>query len=123
MTSRDGGQCLPKRPRVLIADDHPGVAKAVCRLLALDCEVVGTVADGSAVLEAVQRLQPDVDGLEACRQITQLNPAAKVIVFTAMNDPDVTQRSFQVGASAFVFKGTGGGSLLSTVKRLCDDRS
>ena len=133
MTSLDGGQCLPKRPRVLIADDHPGVAKALCRVLALDCEVVGTVADGSAVLEAVQRLQPDVivvdvnlpnvDGLEACRQITQLNPKAKVIVFSAMDDPDVTQRSFQVGASAFVFKGTGGGSLLSTVKRLCDDRS
>ena len=132
MTSLNGGPCLPKRPRVLIADDHPGVAKAVCRLLALDCEVVGTVADGSAVLEAVQRLQPDVivvdvdlpnvDGLEACRQITQLNPAAKVIVFSAMNDPDVTQRSFQVGASAFVFKGAGDGGLLSTVKRLCDDR-
>jgi DNA-binding NarL/FixJ family response regulator len=116
---------------VLIADDHPGVAKAVSRVLALDCDVVGTVADGSAVLEAVQRLQPDVivvdvnlpnvDGLEACRQITQLNPAAKVIVFSAMNDPDVTKRSFQVGASAFVFKGAGDGGLLSTVIRLCED--
>ena len=51
---------LPKRPRVLIAEDHPGVAKAVCRVLALDCDVVGSVADGSAVLEAAQRLQPDV---------------------------------------------------------------
>ena len=57
-------------------------------------------ADGSAVLEAAQRLQPDVivvdlnlpnvHGLEACRQITQVNPEAKVIVFSAMNDPDVT---------------------------------
>ena len=95
----------------------PGVAKAVGRLLALDCEVVGTVADGSAVLEAAQRLQPDVivvdlnlpnvNGLEACRQITQVNPEAKVIVFSAMNDPDVKQRSFEVGASAFVSKGRG----------------
>ena len=106
---------MPKRPRVLIAEDHPGVAKAVCRVLALDCEVVGSVADGSAVLEAAQRLQPDVivvdlnlpnvNGLEACRQITQVNPEAKVIVFSAMNDPDVRQRSFEVGASAFVSKG------------------
>ena len=126
-----GGQCLPKRPRVLIAEDHPAVAKAVCRVLALDCEVVGTVADGSAVLEAAQRLRPDVivvdlnlpnvNGLEACRQITQANPDAKVIVFSAMNDPDVTQRSFEVGASAFVLKGASDGDLLSTVKRLCDD--
>jgi DNA-binding NarL/FixJ family response regulator len=124
---------LPKRPRVLIAEDHPGVAKAVCRLLALDCEVVGSVADGSAVLEAAQRLQPDVivvdlnlpnvSGLEACRQIMQVNPAARVIVFSAMNDPDVKQRSFEVGASAFVSKIAVDGDLLATVKRLCDGQA
>ena len=111
---------------MLIAEDHSGVAKAVCRLLALDCDVVGTVADGSAVLEAAQRLQPDVivvdlnlphvHGLEVCRQIKQDNPDARVIVFSAMNDPDIRQRSLEVGASAFVCKGTG--DLLSTVKRL-----
>ena len=123
---------LPTRPRVLVADDHPEMVKAVCRLLALDCEVVGSVADGSAVLEAAQRLQPDVivldlnlpnvNGLEACRQITQANPEMKVIVFTAMNDPDVRQRSFEVGASAFVSKLACDGDLLSTIKRLCVDR-
>jgi DNA-binding NarL/FixJ family response regulator len=127
-----GGECLPKRPRVLIAEDHHGVANAVCRVLSLDCDVVGRVADGSVVLEEVQRLQPDVivvdinlpkvNGLEVCRQMTRLNPEVKVIVFSAMNDPDLTQRSFEVGASAFVHKGAGDGGLLSTVKRLCDDR-
>ena len=100
-------------------------------MLALDCEVVGSVGDGIAVLEAAQRLQPDVivvdvnlpeiNGLEACRQLTQANPEAKVIVFSAMSDPDVKQRSFEVGASAFVLKG-GGDDLLATVKRLCDGR-
>jgi DNA-binding NarL/FixJ family response regulator len=109
------------------------VATAVRRLLSLDCEVVETVSDGSAVLEAAQRLQPDVivvdvnlpnvSGLDACRQLTQVNPEAKVIVFSAWNDPAVKQRSFDVGASAFVVKGAGDGDLLSTVKRLCDDRS
>ena len=99
---------------MLLADDYPDIVKAICRLLALDCEVVGSVADGSALLEAAQRLQPDVivldlnlpnvHGLEACRQITQVNPETKVIVFTAMSDPDVRQRSFAVGASAFVSK-------------------
>ena len=57
------------RPRVLVADDHPEVAKAVCRLLALDYEIVGSVADGSALLEAVQRLEPDVVVLDVtCRE-------------------------------------------------------
>jgi DNA-binding NarL/FixJ family response regulator len=124
------GQYLSKRPRVLIADDHAGVAKAVCRMLALDCDVVGTVADGGAVLEAAQRLRPDVivvdlnlphvHGLDACRQVKQVKPEAVVIVFSAMNDPDLRRRSFEVGASAFVCKGTG--DLLSTIKRLCEDQ-
>ena len=98
-----------------MAEDWPDMVKAICRVLALDCEVAGIVADGSAVLEAAQRLQPDVivldlnlpnvNGLEACRQITQVNPETKVIVFTANDDPDVRQRSFEAGASAFVYKG------------------
>jgi DNA-binding NarL/FixJ family response regulator len=121
---------LPNRPRVLIAEDHSGVAKAVSRMLAFDCDVVGHVADGSAVLEAAQRLQPDVivvdlnlprlHGLEACRQIKQAKPEAIVIVFSAMNDPDFKQQSLEAGASAFVCKGTG--DLLSTIKRLCDEQ-
>ena len=45
-------------------------------------------------------------------------PEAKATVFSAMNDPDDAQRSFEVGASAFVLKGAGDGGLLSTVKRL-----
>jgi DNA-binding NarL/FixJ family response regulator len=65
---------------------------------------------------------PGIDGLEVCRQVTQLNPLAKVVVFTATNDPDIRQRAFEVGASAFVSKMAAGGELLSTVKRLCADR-
>ena len=120
---------LSKRPRVLVADDHPDMVKAVCRLLALDCEVVGSVTNGNAVLEAALRLRPDVivldlnlpivSGLEACRQITQSNPEMRVIIFTAMNDPDVREESFAAGASAFVPKMSTDGDLLSTIERLC----
>ena len=122
---------MTKRPRVLVAEDHADMAKAICRLLALECEIVGRVEDGSAVVEAAQRLRPDVividlnlpsvNGLEACRQITHTNPEMKVIVFTAMNDPDVRARAFELGASAFVSKLAGDGELLSTVKRLSAD--
>jgi DNA-binding NarL/FixJ family response regulator len=121
---------VPKRPRVLIAEDHPGVAKAVCRMLSIECDIVGQVADGRTVVDAAERLQPDVvvvdlnlpdvHGFDVCRQIKQDNPDARVVVFSAMNDPDTRQRSVEVGASAFVCKGTG--DLLSTIKRLCGDR-
>jgi DNA-binding NarL/FixJ family response regulator len=122
---------LAKRPRVLVADDHPEVMKAICRLLAVDCDVVGSVADGGAVVEAAQRLQPDVivldlnlpkvSGLEACRQICLVNPEMKVIVFTAMHDPDLARRVLAVGASDCVSKMACDGELLASVKRLCVD--
>jgi DNA-binding NarL/FixJ family response regulator len=116
------------RPRVLIADDHPEVMKAVCRLLALDCEIVGTVADGGALLEAVQRLEPDVvvvdvnlptvHGLEACRQLRQLHPALKVVVFSAMRESELSEALIASGASAFVSK-LSSDDLLGTIKRVC----
>ena len=122
---------LSLRPRVLLADDYPDMVEAVSRLLALDCEIVGIVADGSALLEAAQRLQPDVivldvnlpnvHSLEACREITRVNPTTKVIMFTAMDDPAASQAFFEAGASAFVSKAAAG-DLLSTIKRLCVDR-
>ena len=55
------------------------------------------------------------------RQITQANPRAKVIMFTAMNDPLLRQRSFEMGASAFVCKVATDGDLLSAVLCLCDE--
>jgi DNA-binding NarL/FixJ family response regulator len=117
-----------RRPRVLVADDHPDMLQAICRLLAPDCDVVGTVSDGCAVLEAVKRLRPDVtvvdlnlgsvSGFEACRQIRALNPVAKVVVFTAMNDPCLRERAFDLGASAFVCKVATDADLVDAVQCL-----
>ena len=119
------------RPRVLLADDYPDMVKAVSRLLALDCEIVGSVSDGGALLEAARRLQPDVivldvnlrnvQSLEACREIMRVNPTTKVIMFSAMNDPSISEAFLEAGASAFVPK-TRAEDLLSTVKRVCSDR-
>jgi CheY-like chemotaxis protein len=122
---------MASRPRVLLADDYPDMLKAVSRLLALDCDVVGGVADGGALLEAAQRLRPDVvvldvnfsntRSLEACRELTRMNLDLKVIMFTALDDPTVREACFQAGASAFVSKHAAD-DLLSTIARLCSDR-
>ena len=118
---------LSTRPRVLVADDDPGMVKAVSRLLALDCEVVG-VTDGTALLETTQRLQPDVivldvnlrnvHSLEACREITRVNPAMKVIVFTATEEPSVCQAFVEAGATAYVSK-LAASDLLAIIKSVC----
>jgi DNA-binding NarL/FixJ family response regulator len=119
------------RLRVLIADDNPGVLKSVARLLALEYDVVGVVTNGTALLESVQQLQPDiivldlsftdVDSLEACRLITQRNPRIEVVVFTVEDGEAVRRRAFEAGAVAFVNKLTAD-DLVSELKRLHDEK-
>ena len=64
---------------------------------------------------------PNVNGLEACRQITRANSKMKVVIFTGVNDDYVSQAAFAAGASAFVCKLTAGDQLLAAIKRLCAD--
>ena len=108
------------------------MVRAVSRLLEMSYDVVGSVADGSKLLEAAQNLKPDVivldvnfpniDGLKACLEITQSNPEMKVIVFTAGDDAEIRRRAFEAGASDFVHKLGLVDDLLSAVKRLDDHR-
>ena len=119
---------MPGLLRVLIADDHPGIVRAVTRLLALDYDIVGSVACCSALQHAVTELKPDVivldlhladaDGLQSCREITQTYPEIKVIVFTAADHPEVRRRAFEAGASDFVHKLASVNDLRTAVKRL-----
>jgi len=120
---------LSVRPRVLLADDYPDMVKAISRLLSLSCDIVGTVEDGTALLEAAQRLRPDVlvldmhlpniDSLRACGEITRLSPETKVIIFTAGADPNVGEAFLAAGASAFVSK-EAPVDLLAAITRLAD---
>ena len=68
-------------PRVLLADDHALLLGAFEKLLAGECDIVGQVSDGRALVAAAETLKPDVivldismpllNGLEAGRQIKQ----------------------------------------------------
>ncbi len=117
---------------MLLADDYPDLVTAIARLLALDCQVVGSVDDGGALLEAAERLQPDlivldlniptVNGLEACRQITKASPHIKVILLTADSDSTIMRAALAAGASAFIEKQAIGDDLLPAIKRACADR-
>ena len=78
-----------RRPRVLLADDHRLLREAFVKLLEPDCDVVGAVTDGRALLEAAPKLRPDVvvvdiampllNGLDAARQLKRSMPSVKVI--------------------------------------------
>jgi DNA-binding NarL/FixJ family response regulator len=122
---------VPTRPRVLLADDNPGVVKALGRMLSFECDVIGVVADGREVADAVARLQPvvavvdlnlpNVSGLEVCRQITEANPRAKVIMITAMVDTGIREAAMTAGASRFVEKSAAGDELIVAIKQVWTD--
>jgi len=124
---------MPTRPRVLLADDHAGIVKALERVLSLECDVVGVVADGREVADAAARLHPvvtivdvnlpNVSGLEACRRVLQGNPRAKVIVITAMLDETIRAEALAAGASDFVPKLAAGNELIVAVRRAWADAS
>lgn len=118
---------MPGRPRVLLVDDHPGVLKALRRVLSGECDVVGVIADGREVADAVMRLQPQVivvdlnlphvSGLEVCRQVTLNDRRVKVIVISAMSDDYIRQEALAAGASGFVDK-SAADELVLEVKRV-----
>src|SRR3954468_13712366 len=102
------------RPRIVLADDHRLLREAFARLLEADCDVVGAVADGRALLDAAAVLRPDVvvldvampllNGLDAARRLKEDLPEVRVIFLTMSEDPDVAAEAFRVGASGYVLK-------------------
>ena len=121
----------PRRPRVLVADDHPSVLKSLQRLLSSECDVVGAVGDGGALLETVPQLKPDVvvadlnmptvSGLDACRQLTQSSSPVKVILLSGVDDVDIAEQALAAGASAFFVKySLDSSDLVAAVKRVCE---
>jgi DNA-binding NarL/FixJ family response regulator len=121
------------RPRVLLADDHRLLREAFSRLLEPECEVVGGVADGRAVLTEAARLQPDIvvldvampllNGLDAARQLRQAMPKVKVIFLTMNEDPDIAAEAFRLGASGFLLKNSAASELLHAIREVSRGRS
>ena len=103
------------RPRVLLADDNAAVVRAVSRLLAPWCTIVGWVADGPALFDAVRELEPEVvlldfslageqSGLDICRGLKAMAPQVAIVAFTGLGDPDLPRAAQEAGAAAFVWK-------------------
>jgi DNA-binding NarL/FixJ family response regulator len=121
------------RPRVLLADDHQLLREAFTRLLEPDCEVVGAVGDGRAVLDAAPTLRPDVvvldvsmpllNGIDATRRLRQTAPEVKVIVLTMNEDPEVAAEAFRAGVAGFLLKSSAASELLLAIREVCNGRS
>jgi DNA-binding NarL/FixJ family response regulator len=118
---------------VLLADDHELLLGAFDSLLAGECQVVGHVSDGRALVATALTLVPDLiildismpllNGLEAGRQIKQKLPHVKLVFVTMNEDPDLAAEAFRAGASAYLLKRCAAAELVAAIHDVLRGRS
>src|SRR3972149_1292884 len=116
---------MPKKIRVLIAEDHAVVREGIRLILQSqpDMEVIGEAADGREALEKARELHPDIvlmdigmpemNGLEATRQIKRSLPETQILALTVHEQGDYLFRMLEAGASGYVLKGAPSSDLLA----------
>jgi DNA-binding NarL/FixJ family response regulator len=122
-----------KRPRILLADDHAAMLEDIRAILAPHYEMVGTVADGRALVEAALRLKPDLiiaditmphlSGIEAARQIKTSLPGIKLLFVTMHSSSAYVRAALEAGASGYVLKSAVREELLDAVQSVLSDRT
>jgi DNA-binding NarL/FixJ family response regulator len=114
--------------RVILADDHVLMLDALRNLLEPEFEVVGTFADGRALVEAAPQLKPDVivldigmplmNGLSAGQRLKRLMPAAKLIYLTMNQDQDMAAEAFRLGANGYLLKHSAASELVDAIRQV-----
>ena len=124
-----------KNFRILIADDYEVVRCGIRSLLQRHegWEVCGEAADGRDAVTKAAQLQPDVvvldigmpnlNGVEAARQILQNHPSTMVLVLTLDESEQAMQDALQAGARAYVLKSDAGRDLVAALEALQNHRT
>jgi len=104
----------PKRPRVVVVDDHPAVLRQVLQLISSEFEVVDVLDDGRPLPALVTSLEPDLivlditlpglSGIEVASLLRKTGALAKIVFLTVHADPDYAREAFDVGATGYVVK-------------------
>jgi DNA-binding NarL/FixJ family response regulator len=120
-------------PRVMLADDHTILLEAFRKILEPHCDIVGTVADGLALLETAPKLEPDVivadismpllNGLEAGARLKELMPTMKLIFLTVNEDPELAVEALRSGASGYLLKTSALSELIGAIQLAINGKS
>ncbi|KIH85882.1 response regulator [Pseudomonas batumici] len=103
---------------LLLVDDH-SLIRAGVRALVLDIPgyaVIGEASDGAQLLDAVERLNPDIilldlsmrktGGLDALRALKAVRPQSKVLILSMHTDPQLIMQALEIGAHGYLLKDT-----------------
>ena len=113
-------------PTLLLAEDHEETGKLLRGLLQDEFDVLALVQDGVALVDAAERLSPDVivtdismprmDGIAATSEILHRNPVARIVLMTVSQDPELVRRGLDAGAMGYVLKRTAGEELIPAIR-------
>ena len=118
--------------RVMLVDDHEIMRDGLREVLqrAGEYKVVGQAEDGAAAVRIAQNLRPDViimdvmmpikNGIDACREITEVLPDTKVLMLTAASEEDAVMEAVAAGATGYLQKYSGKEKLLRTVRDVAE---
>ncbi|WP_292533908.1 response regulator transcription factor [Methylocystis sp.] len=115
--------------RVLIVDDHPIIVSGCAAMLAGEGDIdVVDARDAETGLAAFVAHKPDVtvvdiglpgvSGFELARRILEIDPGARIVVFSMNDDPIFAARAIQMGAKAYVTKNDDPYLLLTAVREV-----
>ena len=111
--------------RVLVADDHARILKAVSALLGNSFDVIDLVADGRAALQAALKLDPDLivldvsmpgmSGIEVARELRRRLNRAKIVFLTVHEDAEILASCLAAGGLGYVVKELMGSDLITAI--------
>jgi DNA-binding NarL/FixJ family response regulator len=120
------------RPRVLLAEDHAETAERLRRLLRADFDVIASVEDGDALVDAAERLSPDVivtdiamagiDGIVAAVLIRRHDPDARIVFVTVHSESMFVEAGLETGALGYVLKDSAGDELIAAIRAALEGR-
>src|SRR6478736_3282098 len=106
---------MTDKAKILLVDDEPGMLRYIKTLLEVEDHQVATASTGEEALETVEKgmepnlvlldlLMPGIDGLETLEKLRKLQPNAKVVMLSCVNDTKKVVQAIRLGATDYITK-------------------